>query len=66
MVNMFSLIELSVDETDQLQKALAEAVKAASRDESRVEEKIGEQIFRVLSEMRILAKNRVVILDLVG
>jgi len=31
-----------------------------------VEEKIGEQSFRVLSEMRILAKNKVVILDLVG
>ena len=31
-----------------------------------VEEKIGEQNFRVLSEMRILAKIKVVILDLVG
>ena len=31
-----------------------------------VEEKFGEQIFRVLSEMRILAKIKVVILDLVG
>ena len=29
----------------------------------RVEEKFGEQNFRVLSEMRILAKIRVVILD---
>ena len=33
---------------------------------SRVEEKFGEQNFRVLSEMRILAKIKVVILDLVG
>ena len=31
-----------------------------------VEEKIGEQKFRVLSEMRILAKIRVVIFDFVG
>ena len=31
-----------------------------------VEEKFGEQNFRVLSEMRILAKIKVVILDLVG
>ena len=31
-----------------------------------VGEKFGEQNFRVLSEMRILAKNKVVILDLVG
>ena len=31
-----------------------------------VEEKFGEQIFRSLSEMRILAKVRVVILDFVG
>ena len=31
-----------------------------------VEEKIGEQNFRVLSEMRILAKIRVVIFDFVG
>ena len=31
-----------------------------------VEEKIGEQNFRVLSEMRILAKIKMVILDLVG
>ena len=31
-----------------------------------VDEKFGEQNFRVLSEMRILAKNTVVILDLVG
>ena len=31
-----------------------------------VEEKCGEQNFRVLSEMRILAKIRVVILDFVG
>jgi len=31
-----------------------------------VEEKFGEQNFRVLSEMRILAKRKVVILDLVG
>ena len=33
---------------------------------SRVEEKFGEQNFRVLSEMRILAKIRLVILDFVG
>ena len=31
-----------------------------------VEEKFGEQNFRLLSEMRILAKINVVILDLVG
>ena len=31
-----------------------------------VEEKLGEQNFRVLSEVRILAKIQVVILDLVG
>ena len=31
-----------------------------------VEEKFGEQNFRVLNEMRILAKIRLVILDLVG
>jgi hypothetical protein len=33
------------------------------RSKTTVEEKIGEQNFRVLSEMRILAKNKVVILD---
>ena len=33
---------------------------------SPVEEKIGEQKFRVLSEMRILVKIKVAILDLVG
>ena len=31
-----------------------------------VEEKFGEQNFRVLSEMRILVKIKMVILDLVG
>ena len=31
-----------------------------------VEEKFGEQNFRILSEMRILAKIKVVVLDLVG
>ena len=36
------------------------------KDGGPVEEKFGEQNFRVLSEMRILAKIMVVILDLVG
>ena len=35
-------------------------------DAAVVEEKFGEQNFRVFSEMRILAKIKVVILDLVG
>ena len=34
--------------------------------EQDVEEKFGEQNFRVLSEMRILGKIKVAILDLVG
>ena len=40
--------------------------KAIGHLASAVEEKFGEQNFRVLSEMRILAKIQVVILDLVG
>ena len=35
----------------------------ALKETDLVEEKFGEQNFRVLSEMRILGKNRVVILD---
>ena len=42
-------------------------VKAAPDNSlEEVEEKFGEQNFRVLSEMRFLAKIKVVILDLVG
>ena len=40
--------------------------QTASPCHKHVEEKFGEQNFRVLSEMRILAKIRVAILDLVG
>ena len=35
-------------------------------EHDKVEEKFGQQNFRVLSEMRILAEIKVVILDLVG
>ena len=37
-----------------------------TEEDARVEEKFGEQNFRVLSEMRILTKIKVAILDLVG
>ena len=37
--------------------------KKKQEEEQKVEEKFGEQNFRVLSEMRILGKNRVAILD---
>ena len=41
-------------------------VSAAKVARAKVEEKFGERNFRVLSEMRILTKIRVVILDFVG
>ena len=50
----------------ELANELAENQDTFSEDDGEVKEKFGEQNFRVLSEMRILVKIKVVILDLVG
>ena len=65
MLYMFGVIAVNLFGGMQVTYELNERVNFRTFWHS-VEEKFGEQNFRVLSEMRILAKIRVVILDFVG